>query len=180
MAMKRMVLELGMGTDIRGLDDTKAAVRALRDALWHNSLTITSALGVDIDSMVVDITIGTPHPERVYRAADIFVYPSPYEPFGMVVTEAMASGLACIVGRQVGAAELMTDGRDGFLMDSGDAPALRRHLETLSGDPANALRVGIAARETIQHHDWDACAEATWRVYRAAGDGAILGEPCHR
>ena len=122
----------------------------------------------------------TPHPERVYRAADIFVSPSPYEPFGMVVTEAMASGLACIVGRQVGAAELMTDGRDGFLMDSGDAPALRRHLETLSGDPANALRVGIAARETIQHHDWDACAEATWRVYRAAGDGAILGEPCHR
>ena len=40
MAWKRMILEIGMGTDIRGGDSTKAAVRALRDALWHNSLTI--------------------------------------------------------------------------------------------------------------------------------------------
>jgi GxGxDxHG motif protein len=39
MAQKRMVLEIGMGTDIRGADPTKAACRALRDALWHNSLS---------------------------------------------------------------------------------------------------------------------------------------------
>ena len=38
MTKKRMVLEIGMGTDIRGADPTKAACRALRDALWHNSL----------------------------------------------------------------------------------------------------------------------------------------------
>jgi uncharacterized protein (TIGR02058 family) len=37
MALQRMVLQIGMGTDIRGADSTKAAVRALRDALWHNS-----------------------------------------------------------------------------------------------------------------------------------------------
>ena len=58
MAWKRMVLQIGMGTDIRGTDYTKAAVRALRDALWHNSLTITQALGVDVDSMRVEVTIG--------------------------------------------------------------------------------------------------------------------------
>ncbi len=44
MALKRMVLEIGMGTDIRGSDYTKAAVRALRDALWHNSLSIGAAV----------------------------------------------------------------------------------------------------------------------------------------
>ena len=53
MAEARMVLQIGMGTDIRGGEPTKAAVRALRDALWHNSLTITHALGVDVDSMRV-------------------------------------------------------------------------------------------------------------------------------
>ena len=37
MALKRLVLQIGMGTDIRGADYTKAAVRAVRDALWHNS-----------------------------------------------------------------------------------------------------------------------------------------------
>ncbi|MDP6342813.1 MAG: Lin0512 family protein, partial [Alphaproteobacteria bacterium] len=45
MPLKRMVLEIGMGTDIRGGEPTKAAVRALRDALWHNSLTVANALG---------------------------------------------------------------------------------------------------------------------------------------
>jgi uncharacterized protein (TIGR02058 family) len=75
MAMKRMVLEIGMGTDIRGRDYTKAAVRALRDALWHNSLTITSALGVDIDTMRVEITIGVPHPELVDKAQVLAVLP---------------------------------------------------------------------------------------------------------
>ena len=47
MAWKRVVVEMGMGTDIRGGDYTKAAVRALRDALWHNSLSVTRALGMD-------------------------------------------------------------------------------------------------------------------------------------
>ena len=75
MAMKRMVLEIGMGTDIRGRDYTKAAVRALRDALWHNSLTITSALGLDIDTMRVEITIGVPHPELVDKAQVLAVLP---------------------------------------------------------------------------------------------------------
>jgi len=75
MALRRMVLEIGMGTDIRGTDYTKAAVRALRDALWHNSLTITAALGMPTDSMRVDVTIGVPKPDRVDKAAVLAVLP---------------------------------------------------------------------------------------------------------
>ncbi|PPQ29958.1 Lin0512 family protein [Rhodopila globiformis] len=75
MALKRMVLEIGMGTDIRGAEPTKAAVRALRDALWHNSLTIASALGQDTDAMRVEVTIGVPHPEQVDRQAVLDVLP---------------------------------------------------------------------------------------------------------
>ena len=75
MALKRMVLEIGMGTDIRGQDYTKAAVRALRDALWHNSLTVTSALGVDIDAMRVEVMIGVPHPELVDTAQVLAILP---------------------------------------------------------------------------------------------------------
>jgi uncharacterized protein (TIGR02058 family) len=75
MAMKRMVLEIGMGTDIRGRNYTTAAVRALRDALWHNSLTITRALDMDTDAMRVEVTIGVPHPELVDRDAVLAVLP---------------------------------------------------------------------------------------------------------
>jgi uncharacterized protein (TIGR02058 family) len=75
MAMRRMVLEIGMGTDIRGSDYTKAAVRALRDALWHNSLTVTKALDLDVDAMQVEVTIGVPAPDKVDHAAVLAVLP---------------------------------------------------------------------------------------------------------
>ena len=75
MAKKRMVLELGMGTDIRGADPTKAACRALRDALWHNSLSIADAAGLHVDSMRVEVTIGVPKPELVDKAQVLAVLP---------------------------------------------------------------------------------------------------------
>jgi uncharacterized protein (TIGR02058 family) len=75
MALRRMVLEIGMGTDIRGADYTKAAVRALRDALWHNSLPLAGALGQPTDAMQVEVRIGVPHPEAVDKAAVLAVLP---------------------------------------------------------------------------------------------------------
>lgn len=75
MAWKRVVTEMGMGTDIRGGDYTKAAVRALRDALWHNSLSVTRALGMDIDSMRVEVLIGVPKPEAVDTAQVLAILP---------------------------------------------------------------------------------------------------------
>jgi uncharacterized protein (TIGR02058 family) len=75
MALKRMVLEIGMGTDIRGAEPTKAAVRALRDALWHNSLGVASALNLDTDQMHVEVTIGVPHPQQVNRDEVLAVLP---------------------------------------------------------------------------------------------------------
>src|SRR5262249_36540414 len=75
MAWQRMVLQIGMGTDIRGGDYTKAAVRALRDALWHNSLSVADAVGLPVDSMQVEVTIGVPQPEQVDKAAVLAVLP---------------------------------------------------------------------------------------------------------
>ena len=75
MALKRMVLQIGMGTDIRGADYTKAAVRALRDALWHNSLSVADAVGLPVDAMQVEVTIGVPHPDRVDKEAVLAVLP---------------------------------------------------------------------------------------------------------
>jgi len=65
MAIKRIAVEFGMGTDLRGSDYTKAACRALRDALWHNSLTVYRALGYAPDDMLVDVTIGVVEPDKV-------------------------------------------------------------------------------------------------------------------
>jgi uncharacterized protein (TIGR02058 family) len=75
MALKRMVLQIGMGTDIRGADYTKAAVRALRDALWHNSLSVADAVGLPVASMQVEVTIGVPRPDQVDKQAVLAVLP---------------------------------------------------------------------------------------------------------
>ena len=75
MPLKRVVLEIGMGTDIRGADMTKAAVRALKDALWHNSLTVAAALGQPTDAMQVEVTIGVPKPDQVDTAQVLAVLP---------------------------------------------------------------------------------------------------------
>lgn len=69
MALKRMVLELGMGTDIRGEDYTKAAIRALSNALRQNSLTIADAFNVPREDMRVKIIIGAQKPDQVDKQA---------------------------------------------------------------------------------------------------------------
>ena len=75
MAKQRMVLEIGMGTDIRGADPTKAACRALRDALWHSSLSIAAALGQTPEAMIVDVHIGVPRPQMVDKTQVLAVLP---------------------------------------------------------------------------------------------------------
>lgn len=69
MPLKRMVLELGMGTDIRGEDYTKAATRAVHNALRQNSLTVADAFGVAKDDMYVKIIIGVAKPDEVDKQA---------------------------------------------------------------------------------------------------------------
>ena len=50
-------------------------MRALQDALWHNSLTIAKALGQPTDSMRVEVNIGVPHPEQVDKEAVLAALP---------------------------------------------------------------------------------------------------------
>lgn len=68
MALQRIILELGSGNDLHGGDYTKAALRAVQDALHHSSLTFLRSLKINPASMQVEVTIGVQHPERVDAA----------------------------------------------------------------------------------------------------------------
>ena len=65
MAAKRVILEMGVGNDLHGGDYTKAAVRAVQDAIHHSSLSFIRTLGFDSRKMQVEVTIGVQHPEKV-------------------------------------------------------------------------------------------------------------------
>ena len=65
MTEKRIILEMGTGNDLYGQDYTKAARRAVQDALHHSSITLFSKLGIDHSEMRVCVTIGVQQPEDV-------------------------------------------------------------------------------------------------------------------
>ena len=67
MAVRRCLLELGTGVDLHGQDATKAARRAVFDALRHSSVAFPRIFGYEPDQMLVDVTIATPYPETVVR-----------------------------------------------------------------------------------------------------------------
>lgn len=88
MARRRLVTEIGSGRDLRGRDYTKAAVRALQDALHRNSLNVVPALGYPRDAMEVAIRIGVAEPDAVDRAAVAAVLP-----YGSARVEVVRGGL---------------------------------------------------------------------------------------
>jgi uncharacterized protein (TIGR02058 family) len=69
MALKRFILEMGAGNDLHGGDYTKAALRAVQDALHHSSLAFIRSLGLDSKKMQVEVTIGVQEPAKVDAAA---------------------------------------------------------------------------------------------------------------
>jgi len=86
---KRVILELGTGNDLHGGDYTKAALRAVQDALHHSSLTMLRALKIDPRTqMFVNVTIGVQQPDRV----DLEKIKSSL-PHGIVTVKAVKGGL---------------------------------------------------------------------------------------
>jgi uncharacterized protein (TIGR02058 family) len=65
MTARRVILEMGTGNDLHGGDYTKAAVRAVEDAIHHSSLSLIRTLGLDSRAMQVEVTIGVQRPDKV-------------------------------------------------------------------------------------------------------------------
>jgi UDP-glucose:(heptosyl)LPS alpha-1,3-glucosyltransferase len=118
--------------------------------------------------------------ERAYAAADVYVQPAWYEPFGLVVLEAWACGLPVIASRFTGSAELMTPGCEGFLFDlQADPIALAdRMLDLFDADKRThmgQLGRALAERNTQQQHF-----QAMMKVFElAAGESAEFRRGTH-
>ena len=72
---KRLLTEFGMGTSLRRQDYTEAAVRALKDALWHNSINLAELFGVEKEAMLLTVEIGVQNPNAVDPQALKAVFP---------------------------------------------------------------------------------------------------------
>lgn len=106
-------------------------------------------------------------------AADVLVVPSSYEGFGIVYLEGMGFGLPAIATTAGGAAEIITDGQDGFLVPPGDPAALAERLALLAGDRDRLAHMRAAALGRFARHPtWEqSCAAIRDFVVRMKDEG---------
>ncbi len=104
--------------------------------------------------------------DALYRAADLFVYPSLYEGFGLPVLEAMARGVPVITSTASSLPEVAGDA--AFTVDPRSIPGLAAAIERLLADGAEAARLAEAGRARAAEFSWDRTARETIAVYRAA------------
>jgi glycosyltransferase involved in cell wall biosynthesis len=144
--------------------------------------TVLRALATvsDMELVVVGSLKGSPYPDlakqlgisdrvhflgfrkdlpQIMRGVDLFVFPSRYEPFGMVVTEAMAAGLPVITAASTGAAQLVTPESGIVVQDAEDMNALALALTSLRDDRLLRQKMGAVGREIVQQHDWKSKAQ---------------------
>lgn len=89
--------------------------------------------------------------DAVYRALDLFVFPSLAEPLGSSLLAAMAHGLPVVAAASGGVPEIIEDGRNGILVPTSAPTALANTVCSLLRDPQTTQRLSAAARETVMH-----------------------------
>lgn len=145
-----------LDTILHALKRTSELHLAIMTAEGSSYPHLAKELGVDARVHVLDPTLPV---SDVMRAVDLFVFPSRYEPYGLVVIEAMASGLPVITTAATGAAEIITPECGVVLTNSEDTNALAEALSTLVNDPELRVRMGKAARSVAEQHSWASMAQ---------------------
>lgn len=111
-----------------------------------------------------------------YRDCDIFVAPSRYESFGLILVESMMFAKPAVACRVGGMVEVIEDGVSGLLAEVDDVASLLAALERLISDPALRARLGAAARARYERHfSPQPMAEGIVAIMRAASQRAGAG-----
>ncbi len=114
---------------------------------------------VKVVNYVQDISI-------LYRAADIYVLPTIYDPFPLAVLEAMASGLPVVVSSLTGITDIIDDGKNGIIInDPSDDVELSNGINILAENDTLRKNMGLNGRATVEKLSWKNVAQKVLRVY---------------
>ena len=113
--------------------------KALKEALGH-----------------VNYIPSLPHDEvlKVMAANDVFVFPSLFEGFGLVITEAMSQGTPVITTDRTCGPDIMHNGKDGWIVEAGTSEPIRTILKDLISNPSQLISAGMAAKATAAKRPW--------------------------
>jgi phosphatidyl-myo-inositol alpha-mannosyltransferase len=170
------LLFMGRAEDRKGLPILLRAFEALRSAHVPARLTVAGATAQEVEHMLLDPEgveiLGRVTDEQKWRLlgeADLLVAPSlGGESFGMVLTEAFASGTPVVASDIAGYRDVVRDGIDGELVPVGRPVELGEALRALALDPARRARMSEAALERAQRFAWPRVTSEVLDVYEQA------------
>jgi len=102
------------------------------------------------------------------RAHDVLVFPSLFEGFGLVVTEALSQGLPVITTPHTCGPDVLTEGEDGFIVPIRDPQAIAEKLELLHRDRERLTAMSVAARKKAETLTWESYRQGVVAVVREA------------
>lgn len=157
---KLKVLFVGGLSQRKGISYMFESVKGLEDKV---SLTVVGRKAVE-DCEALNNALkqhnwipSMPHHEVLacMQAHDVLVFPSLFEGFGMVITEAMSQGTPVITTDRTAGPDLITNNVDGWIVEPGSFEAIKKVLENLLTTPELLATVGSAAQETAKQRTWE-------------------------
>jgi phosphatidylinositol alpha-mannosyltransferase len=170
------LLFVGRAEERKGLPVLLRAFEALRGAGVHAELTVAGATREEVEPLLLE-TEGVEVAGRVSEEekwsllgeADVLCAPSlGGESFGMVLTEAFASGTPVVASDIAGYGDVVRSGTDGLLVPPGSAVDLGESLRSLALDAQRRRAMGVAARERAERFAWPQVAREVVQVYEDA------------
>ncbi|NEU67443.1 glycosyltransferase family 4 protein [Spirosoma agri] len=156
---KLKLLFVGKLSQQKGIADLFAAVEGLTKQV---TLTVVGNK-VTNDCPALDKALlrhkwipSLPHPEilQLMREHDVLVFPSLFDGFGLVITEAMSQGTPVIASNRCAGPDLIEHGQNGWLVEAASIQSLRTAIENLLSDPKQIGKAGKAALETARKRPW--------------------------
>src|SRR5918994_708181 len=170
------ILFVGRAEERKGLPVLLRAFEALRGAGVEARLTVAGATPEEVQPLLLEPEgvevagrVSEDEKWRLLGATDVLCAPSlGGESFGMVLTEAFASGTPVVASDIAGYRDVVRDGVDGLLAPMGDAVELGEALHGLAFDPDRRIRMATAARERAERFAWPRVASDVVEGYEEA------------
>jgi glycosyltransferase involved in cell wall biosynthesis len=163
------ILYIGRFVKVKGLFTLLKAFKTVKEN-FNNAALLLAGNGVlkkDLEEFILNNEIkdvcfpGFIQPEslpKYYACSDIFILPSFKEAWGVVVNEAMASGLPVVLSDKVGSrGDLLEEGENGFSFESGNHEELAEILKSMLSNPEKLTKMGKRSREIIKEYDYSYC-----------------------
>ena len=172
-----VLLFVSMNFEIKGLDYVIAAVGKAKASYPSHNLKLlvvgkgdykkysTLAQRAGIESNVIFAGVQKENLKKIYMASDIFMMLSRFDTFGMTVLEAMAASLPVIISSNVGAKDLVIDGRNGFIIeDTNNADMVCDRISYMLGK-GTQMEMGKEAYIAALSNSWSAVARNVENIY---------------